>query len=60
LEAARPVSFIEVQPDSTAAANSADDAIRSVLPKNLDHPAPVNRVTVAGEILFEKRGLAHA
>jgi guanine deaminase len=57
LEPGRPMSFIEVQADGGA---DAEQAIRRLLPANLDEPEPtVRRVTVAGKSVFE-RAACHA
>lgn len=55
LEAGRPMSFIEVAPvRSFGERTTADEAIRSLLPEDLDSPAPaVRRVTIAGRTQFE-------
>jgi guanine deaminase len=55
LEAGMPSSFIEVRGDS--AAPSADSAIQSLLPADIDHPAPaVNRVTIRGKTIYQRSG----
>lgn len=57
LEPGRPASFIEVQPTGPLAADSADDAIRALLPSNLDNPEPtISRVTLAGKTVFQRSG----
>jgi guanine deaminase len=49
LERGRPMSFIEVAGDALAAAATADEAIRALLPADLDAPASaVRRVTLNG------------
>lgn len=54
LEAGRPMSFIEVAGDVSKAA-TADDAIRAILPVDLDSPmASVERVTLAGKVVYER------
>jgi guanine deaminase len=54
LEVGKPMSFIEVECQTPSVA-TAEAAIRSLLPTDLDHPAQaVNRVTVAGKTLFER------
>ena len=56
LEPGYPMSFIEVTANRPAAAEaSADDVIRSLLPADLDDPAPaVRRVVIAGGVRFER------
>jgi len=47
----RPMSFIEVRGHG----DDADQAIRSLIPANLDHPtAAVNRVTMGGRVVFQR------
>ena len=66
LEPGRPMSFIEVRPTAWPVdAGSADDAACGILPVDFDAPAPsVNRVTLAGRVVFERaaagRAAAHA
>jgi guanine deaminase len=56
LKVAEPMSFIEVESSDL----SAKSIIESLLPEDVDHPAPsVARVTMAGRIIFE-RSPAHA
>lgn len=52
LRRGRPASFIEVTPATLTPAQFADDAILSILPVDLDRPAPVARVTIAGKTIF--------
>jgi imidazolonepropionase-like amidohydrolase len=61
LQEGYPMSFIEVAtPEPVTADASADDAIRSLLPADLNAPAvAVRRVTLAGRVVFE-RGAADA
>ncbi len=57
LEPGRPASFIEVQPAGPLPADSADDAIRALLPRDLDNPKPIiSRVTLAGTVVFQRSG----
>lgn len=54
LEPGRPMSFLEVAADVSNAKN-ADEAIRAILPADLDSPkAAVERVTLAGRDAYEK------
>lgn len=47
----RPMSFIEI----TGQGADADEMIRSLIPQNLDNPAPsVNRVTMGGRSVFQR------
>jgi guanine deaminase len=51
LTTGRPMSFIEVRGRGT----DADEVIRSLIPEDLDNPAPaVNRVTMGGRIIFQR------
>ena len=63
LSVGKPMSFIEVDPGSgrfTAPVPSVEDAIRSLIPADLDNPAPsVHRVTLAGKCVYD-RGADHA
>ena len=55
LEPGRPLSFIEVESPAADTADTAEAAILALLPADMDRPTPtVNRVTVAGEVLFER------
>jgi guanine deaminase len=52
LAAGRPMSFIEVRGQGA----DADEVIRSLIPADLDNPAPaVNRVTVGGRVVFQRK-----
>jgi cytosine/adenosine deaminase-related metal-dependent hydrolase len=56
LEAGMPMSFIEVESSDLSPAR----VIESLLPENPDQPAgAVNRVTIAGKIVFEPDATAH-
>lgn len=63
LEAGRPMSFVEVAAD-VSNVKSVDDAIRAIVPADLDSPkAAVERVTLAGRIVYERaheRGMVDA
>ena len=55
LESGKPASFIEVEPVAAISGTSADDAIRALLPSDLDNPEPaVSRVTLMGKTIFER------
>jgi guanine deaminase len=55
LEMGRPASFIEVEPRRNVSGLSAEEAIRALLPEDLDNPSPsVRRVTLAGKVVFER------
>lgn len=55
LSVGKPMSFIEVEPAS--AGKAASEAIRSILPTDLDNPRPaVNRVTLAGKVAYDRGG----
>jgi guanine deaminase len=55
LEAGRPMSFIETRSKLGDAPPTASEAIRSILPDDLDHPTPaVARVTLNGRLEFER------
>jgi guanine deaminase len=55
LEPGMPMSIIEATGDSNA--SSADAAIRSLLPNNIDHPAEtVSRVTLRGKTVYQRSG----
>jgi len=55
LETGRPMSFIEVRSKSSEPPSTGNEAIRSILPDDLDHPAPaVARVTLNGRLEFER------
>jgi guanine deaminase len=55
LESGKPASFIEVEPTHILSDGSADDAIRAIIPSDLDNPKPsVSRVTLEGEVAFER------
>jgi guanine deaminase len=57
LEAGRPMSFIEVRGGDSTGGVTADEAIRALIPGNLDDPRPaVVRVTLMGKPVFEMRG----
>jgi guanine deaminase len=57
LEVGSPMSFIEVDSSSTSPDLSADEAIRALLPHDLDHPsASVARVNIAGQTVFQRSG----
>lgn len=61
LEPGRPLSFIEVGIDSAAAPATADEAIRSIIPLDLDVPEPrVNRVTLGGRVAYDRSGPARS
>jgi guanine deaminase len=48
----RPMSFIEARGQGA----DADEVIRSLIPADLDNPAPaVNRVTIGGAVVFQRR-----
>jgi guanine deaminase len=52
LAAGRPMSFIEVRGQGA----DAEEVIRSLIPADLDNPAPaVNRVTVGGRVVFQRK-----
>lgn len=52
-----PMSFIEVESRGTTAESSADAVIESLLPDDLNDPAPsVRRVTVRGKTVFQRGG----
>jgi guanine deaminase len=54
LEAGHAASFIEVRPRYSVSGLSADEAIRALLPNDLDDPSPsVLRVTVGGKVVFD-------
>jgi cytosine/adenosine deaminase-related metal-dependent hydrolase len=57
LEAGRPASFIEVTAKvNWAEAAQADDVVVALIPDDLDAPPQsVNRVTLAGRVVFERR-----
>jgi len=59
LEAGRPMSFIEVTPNGEMTAmTSADEAIRAILPADLEHPVvAVKRVTIVGRDLVADAGV---
>lgn len=51
-----PASFIEAKP-FRAFEISADDAIRALLPSDLDNPAPsISRVTLSGKLAYDRGG----
>jgi guanine deaminase len=55
LETGNPASFVEAQPLYPISENSADHAIRSLLPADLDNPMPtISRVTLAGKTVFQR------
>ena len=57
LERGSPMSFIEVKFAANPNDLSAEDAIRSILPENMDYPTPsVHRVTISGRTVFERDG----
>jgi len=60
LREGQPMSFIEVNGGKLAASAGVDEAIRALLPADLDHPAAaVTRVTLAGKTIF-RRSHGHA
>jgi guanine deaminase len=56
LAAGEPMSFVEVEgPGAASTGASAEEVIRSLLPEDVDAPAPaVRRVTVGGRVVFER------
>lgn len=57
LSAGKPMSFLEVE--CTSLPRTADEAIQSLLPADLDNPRPaVNRVTIAGKCVYDRGGHA--
>jgi guanine deaminase len=57
LEPGKPPSFIEAEPNYAITVQSADHAIRALLPSELDNPAPtISRVTLDGKVAFQRSG----
>ena len=55
LEAGRPMSFIEVGPKRAGTFATAEEAIASILPDDLDNPPPsVTRVTLNSRLEFQR------
>jgi guanine deaminase len=56
MEPGRPMSFIEVRSRNSGVAATADEAIRGLIPGNLDNPeSSVTRVTLMGKPVYELR-----
>jgi guanine deaminase len=54
-ESGRPASFIEAEAVVPATGASADDAIRALLPTDMDNPRlTIARVTIAGKAAFQR------